>query len=259
MKTLISPVFAVWLLVSVPMIAQNVDKNSGAVRPTNGITQQQANAILDELRAIHQLLANQQGKSAPVPAAKQTVPKVEMSIANGWYSLGRSDAPVTMVEFSDYQCPFCRRFQTDTFGDLKKNYIDTGKVRFISRDFPLEFHANALKAAEAVRCAGEQGKYWEMRDLLIANSKDLTADAIRHYANTLALEPASFVQCVESEKHKAEIEKDMADAASLQISGTPTFVVGRESADVLKGVMLVGAQPYSTFDSIIQEEMKTTP
>jgi protein-disulfide isomerase len=258
MKTLISAVIAVLLLISVPTSAQDSIKKSGAVQPIRGITQQQADAILDELRSIHQLLANQQSKSAPILAAKPAASKVKMSIANGWYSLGRSDAAVTMVEFSDYQCPFCRRFQTETFEELKKNYIDTGKVRFISRDLPLEFHANALKAAGAVRCAGEQGKYWKMRDLLIMNSKDLTPDAIRHYGDTLSLEPASFGQCVESEKYKAEIQNDMADAASLQISGTPTFVVGKESAGILKGGLLVGAQPYSTFESVIQQEMKAT-
>src|SRR5262245_10109126 len=119
------------------------------------ITREQADAMLAELRAIHQLLDRQ---APPVMRPSPPAPTVRMAVAQGWYALGRDDAPLTIVEFSDYQCPYCRRFHLETFPELKKNYVDTGKVRFVSRDLPLDFHPNALRAAEAARCAGDQKK-----------------------------------------------------------------------------------------------------
>ncbi len=112
-----------------------------------------------------------------------------MSVGQGWYAIGQENAPLTMVEFTDYQCPFCRRFESETFAQLKKNYIDTGKVRFVSRDLPLEFHPNAPRAAIAVRCAGEQHKFWEMHDAIMQDTAtDLGPDAILKYAQKVSLD-----------------------------------------------------------------------
>src|SRR6266704_1199611 len=112
-----------------------------------GISRQQADEILNELRQIRQLLEKQ--AKAPQPQGEQiTRAKVNL---DGFAMLGSKDAPLTMVEFTDYQCPFCQRFHVTSFPDLKKEYIDTGKVRFFSRDMPLDFHANAMRAAEAAR------------------------------------------------------------------------------------------------------------
>ena len=122
--------------------------------------------------------------------------------------MGRSDAPVTLLEFADFQCPYCRHFHTESFAELKKNYIDTGKVRFISRDLPLDFHANALTAALAARCAGEQNKYWELRDALILNAKDLARESILKYAQQAGVEMNTFRSCLDTQKYKAEIDKD---------------------------------------------------
>ena len=146
---------------------------------SDAVTKEQADAIVSELKQIRLLLEKQEAQLAravaPQPSAAPAPPqKVQMSVGNGWYSLGRPDAPVTLVEFGDYQCPFCKQFHTTAYSDLKKNYIDTGKVRFVSRDLPLEFHPFALRAAEAARCAGDQGKYWEMRDALYASAPSPT-------------------------------------------------------------------------------------
>ena len=115
-----------------------------------GMTKEQADEIVKELKAIHQLLERQQAASQAALAANSD--KVQMSVVAGWYAIGRDDAPITIVEFADYQCPFCRKFHSDTFAELKKNYIDTGKVRFVSRDLPLDSHPNASGAAIAARC-----------------------------------------------------------------------------------------------------------
>jgi protein-disulfide isomerase len=115
-----------------------------------GITRQQADQILDELRQIRQLLEQQQAKAAE---PKQDGPKRAKLNLQTAPMMGSKDAPLTMVEFTDFQCPYCRQFYATTFAELKKNYIDTGKMRFYSRDLPLDFHPNAMRAAEAGRCA----------------------------------------------------------------------------------------------------------
>src|SRR5215471_6315867 len=138
--------------------SKTVKADSVTINMPEGMTRDQADAILNELKAIHQLLLTQQNVAAAkaAPAAAPASDNVQMKMASGWYSIGRDDAPVTMVEFADYQCPFCRKFHAETFAELKKNYIDTGKVRYVSRDLPLDFHPNAPGAAVAARCAGEQ-------------------------------------------------------------------------------------------------------
>ena len=227
-----------------------------------GISQEQADSIVTELKQIRQLLEKQQVQLARVMAPQQPGPppppeKVQMSIGNGWYALGRADAPVTLVEFADYQCPYCKRFHTDAYAELKKNYIDTGKVRFVSRDLPLEFHPFALKAAEAVRCAGDQNKYWELRDSLYANAAPPNEDVIKKSVESLSLDEKGFQACMDSDKYKADVQKDASEAATLQISGTPTFVLAKSAKDKLEGIRIVGAQPFSTFQSAIDRLLKT--
>lgn len=229
---------------------------SSEINVSSGMTGIQADAILAELKQIRQLLEKQQAVRAALPSAPAAPEKVQMSLGNGWHSMGKDDAPVTLVEFADYQCPFCKKFHGDTFAELKKNYIDTGKVRFVSRDLPLDFHAYSMKAAEASRCAGDQGKYWEMRDTLITNSASLSEDLISKSAQTLGLKADEFHSCVTSDRYKADIEKDSNEAATLQISGTPSFVLAKTAKDKLDGVKMVGALPYAQFESAIEQMLK---
>lgn len=229
-----------------------------AAARSSAITKEQADAIVGELKQIRQLLERQQMQlaraMAPRPAQSE---KVQMNIGNGWHAIGGADAPVTLVEFADYQCPFCKRFHTDAYAELKKNYIDTGKVRFVSRDFPLEFHPFALKAAEAVRCAGDQNKYWELRDALYSNAAPPNDDVIRKAAENLSLDAEDFQACLDSDKYKADVQKDASEAAKLQISGTPTFVLARSAKDKLDGVLIGGAQPFSAFQAAIEGLLRT--
>jgi protein-disulfide isomerase len=237
-----------------------VKAESVTINMPEGMSREQADAILTELKAIHQLLQAQgpKGSAAPSPTAAGTPApsdKVHLKMASGWHWMGRDDAPVTVVEFTDYQCPFCRKYHTESFAELKKNYIDTGKVRFVSRDLPLDFHPNAQRAAEAAWCAGEQNKYWELRDTMIANSSDLSKEAIAKYAQTNALDLASFQACADAEKYKAEIQKGVADAGTVGISATPSFVIGKTAADAIDGDRVVGAVPESVFENEIQKFM----
>ncbi len=225
-----------------------------------GMTKDQADAILVELRQIRQLLEKQQGsvRAAAEQNLAPAVPeKVQMNAGSDAYSVGRADAPVTIVEFTDLQCPFCKRFHTDVYAELKKNYIDSGKVRFVNRDLPLDFHPFALRAAEAARCAGDQGKYWEVREALFVNASPLDERVIRKSAEDLSLDMNRFGACLDSHKYKGDIQKDAQEAATLQINGTPTFVVARTARDRLEGVRIVGARPLAAFQSAIDGLLKT--
>ena len=238
---------------------KSLKAGSVTINMPEGMTKEQADAILNELRQIRLLLEKQQQQAWPTPTATAAPPENVKIKTAGDYSLGRSDAALTLVEFADYQCPFCRQFHNTTFQQLKKNYIDTGKLRFVSRDLPLEFHNNASKAAQAARCAGEQDKFWPMRDILIANSTNLGQDAILTYAQQLALDMNQFRLCLDSGKYFAEIQRDIAEAGSAGISGTPTFVLGRASEGAIEGIRIVGAQPYAAFDRIISEYSSKRP
>jgi protein-disulfide isomerase len=213
--------------------------------PAAPASQQQINEeMLKELKAIRLLLERLTTPQGQPPPQPQTAKVANLK----GYALGRPDAPLTMVEFTDLQCPFCRQFMLTSFDELKRNWIDTGKLRYISRDFPLDFHAQAMPAARAARCAGEQGKFWEMRHLLVRNANLLTPDYIKKTAHDLKLESKPFEECVASTKFDAEIQAETREGQVLGVGGTPTFVMGRSTAAGIEGPVMVGALPYSLFD-----------
>jgi protein-disulfide isomerase len=170
--------------------------------------------------------------------------------------LGRPDAPLTIVEFTDLQCPFCNRFATTTFDQLKKDYIDSGKVRFISRDFPLDFHPQAMPAARASRCAGDQGKFWEMRMTLVKHAAALNPAYISQQATALQLDMKQFDACTKSTDYDSAISTDMTEGAGFNVSGTPTFFIGKTTAQGFEGFRIVGAQPYAVFQQQIEGLLK---
>ncbi|BAU47460.1 thioredoxin [Sulfurifustis variabilis] len=220
-----------------------------------GITEQQADDILNELRAIRRVLERQQEPEQPQarPPADQ---KVSIEFAPGGYSLGRADAPVVMVEYADYQCPFCRQYHQTTFEQIKRNYVDTGRVRYVSRDFPLAFHEHARGAALAARCAGEQGRFWELRHAMIANANQVKAENIFAYAGDLGLDMDRFRGCLESGRYGEKVERDVAEGRAAGVSGTPSFVLGRLNGDRLEGIRIVGAMPYQAFASRLEEAIE---
>lgn len=161
-----------------------------------------------------------------------------------------------MIEISDYQCPYCRAFHKGTFEELKKTWIDTGKLRFISWDMPLEFHSNAAKAAQAARCAGEQNKFWEIRNLMIANADKLGADDIVGYAQQVPqLDVDKFKACFKGDEFTDAIKKSVVAANGQGISGTPTFLIGKTQGDTVDGVIVVGAKPIADFENTFKAQM----
>jgi len=218
----------------------------GAQEP--GITRQQADEIINELRQIRQLLEKQGGKAAP----KEEITRAKLNLV-GFAMLGSWNAPLTVVEFTDYQCPFCQRFHTTTFPDLKKDYIDTGKVRFFSRDMPLDFHANAMRAAEAARCANDQGQFWRLRDLMGSNPDKLDLEHILGFAGDLKMDTNAMRACVESEKYKNAVQTDVLEAMKIGANATPTFVIGKSTAEGVDGELMIGALPYVMFDAKLKD------
>jgi protein-disulfide isomerase len=157
---------------------------------------------------------------------------------------GPEDASVVMVEFSDFQCPYCHRFATETLPQIRQTYGD--KVRFIYRDFPLSsIHPQAEKAAEAGQCAQEQGKFWELHDLMFENQDALMVDDLKGYAQEAGLDAATFNDCLDSGKTAQEIQRDYQDGQVAGVTGTPGFLVN--------GVLVVGAQPFSVFQQVIDQ------
>jgi protein-disulfide isomerase len=223
---------------------------SGHLRAEDSITREQADTLIKEIRELRQAI---DALRAPRRQAERPPDeKVRVDVAGGPV-LGRADAPVTLVEFTDLECPYCRAFHVGTFERLKREYIDTGKVRFITRDFPLDFHPNARPAALAVRCGGEQGKFWEMRHAVTLNANALSRELYDRLAGELGLDGSRFSACISAERYRTEIEHDMEEAAKAGVSGTPTFVLGATTpGTALEGQRIVGAQPYPVFETQIK-------
>jgi protein-disulfide isomerase len=188
------------------------------------------------------------GGAVPTAPTAPEVPSgpVDVSEADN-PSIGDANAPVTIIEFSDFECPFCGRYVTQTYPQIKKDYVDTGKVRIVFRDYPLPFHSNAQKAHEAAECADDQGKFWDMHSKLFSNQQALSVADLKKYAGELALDQTEFDECLDSGKHAAEVQQDLADGSAAGVSGTPSFFVN--------GLLLVGAQPYSEFKKLIDAEL----
>jgi len=179
----------------------------------------------------------------PIPTEAE---KIEVS-ADDDAIKGDKDAPVTIIEFSDFECPFCAKFFKETLPLIEKEYMQEGKVKLIYRDFPLSTHANAQKAAEAAECAGEQDKYYEMHDKLFEQGVKGSVDLFKQYAKDLGLNAEKFNDCIDSDSMASEIQKDMSDGQSYGVSGTPAFFIN--------GKFISGAQQFDTFKQVIDAEL----
>jgi protein-disulfide isomerase len=235
-------------LAALPLAAEKANDKSP-------MTRQQGDEILQELRQIRQLL-EKQAKPAAAPPQEEGPTKAKIADLSGVPMLGSNTAPLTIVEYTDYQCPFCQRFHVTAFTELKKAYIDTGKARFFSKDMPLDFHPNAMRAAMAARCAGEQGKFWELRNTMGANPNSLDMEHIVNFAADLKIDTAALRVCIDSGKYKERVQNDVLEAMRIGASGTPTFIVGRSVGNGVDGELLIGAMPFQMFDVKLKELAK---
>ncbi len=192
------------------------------------------------------------------PSAQQVAPEEKKTLSddewnkvlvNPVYAKGSVDAKVTIVEFTDFQCPYCKRFVDETYNLIMKNYVESGKVRYLYRDLPLSFHRNAELAAIASRCSVVGGKFEAMHSALFTNQAAWSeladpTETFVGYASKVGLNQSSFRTCLTSAEVKTAVKADLALATSVGASGTPTFIIN--------GQVLVGAQPYASFETLIE-------
>jgi len=177
----------------------------------------------------------------------------------GAHRMGSAQATIGIVEFSDYQCPYCRGFHDQVFPKLKKEYVDTGIAQFIHKDLPLKsIHPQALPAALAASCAGAQQRFWPMHAALYANNGRLSPTLYPQLGRELGLDEAKFTACLGDASREQVIMRDVAEARGLNITGTPSFVIGKIQGDVLTVVrMAKGAPSFEDFAQEIEKLRKT--
>jgi len=215
--------------------------------------------ILKQLQEVKAAIQQQTRTPQPAQAvaAPPALPTAPVAVA-GAASRGSAAAKLVMLEFSDFQCPYCGRYTRDTLSQLERDYVDPGKIRYVFRNFPLErIHPNAFKAAEAGECARQQGKFWEMHARLFANQQALADNDLLAHATAIGLDAGKFQSCVTSASVTARIRQDLDDGARAGITGTPTMFLGTLQKDGQLHVVrkIVGAAPYaqvkSTIDAVL--------
>lgn len=234
-----------------PTLAANPSASAGAGA---AISATQADAILRELRDLRALVQKQQ--PAPTPAGP-AAPRIVTVALGESPSLGQADAPVVLVEFTDFQCPYCKRAHDGVLAELKKKYVDAGKVRLVSRNLPLPFHPNAEPAALAALCAAEQGQFWAMRDRLFDNTEALSQQDFLKAAEELKLNIQAFTACLDTKHAAPRIASDKQDAAAAGITGTPSFVIGRAKDNKVTGALMIGAKSTAVFEAEIEKLLST--
>jgi protein-disulfide isomerase len=214
--------------------------------------------IAASVAVVWALVGRSPGNPAPAARPQPPLPSEPVSLA-GAALKGDVTAPVAVIEYSEFQCPYCGKSARDTLPGLVRTYVTTGKVLLAFRHLPLEkMHPAALKAAQAAECAGQQGKFWEMHDLLFQNAVDLDAASFPSLAQAIGLDRNAFAGCTVNDFAMTKVIQDIGAARTLQVTGTPTFLIGIVQQDRLVRVVrrIVGAQPLSAFSDVIEQLLK---
>ena len=247
--------------LSVTLLAFSLSGWAASTKEEVKALQGQVEQLQKDIDEIKKLL--QEGARAPAAAAPQQPGFTEQTVSIGESPvMGDANAPITMIEYSDYQCPFCARNHTNVFPIIREEYVDTGKVKVVMREFPLtSIHQNAFDASMAALCAGDQDKYWEMADVLFANQRTLTTDNLKSYAVNLGLDADSFNDCLDSRKYESRVQEDLASGNKLGMRGTPGFYIGLTDADdpnqANMSVFIRGAQSIDQFRASIEDLLKS--
>ena len=227
------------------------------------LTREQGAQILEELVAIQDELRDLDARGVGARGGARALPATaRLPLGKEPIALGSSRAPVTIVEFDDLQCPFCRAFATTTLPKIERDYIATGEVRFISRDMPLPIHPYAMGAAEAEQCAGAQGKFWQFRAGVLGAQGPPTPSALTAEAARLDLDMSAFQRCLSTQRFAKRINGDIAAARAAGARGTPTFIIGEVppgapgGAVILTGTVLRGNRPYADFQAAIKAALR---
>ncbi len=249
------PIWMATAVIAAALLVSPTAGHAGVEEEIAGLRKELAE-IKKDMAEIKGMLQNILQGARRARRPQRTTAEVSVS---GRPSLGRQDAPVTMVEFSDFQCPFCKRHVSTVFPIIKKEYIDTGKLKYVFRDFPIaSLHPQAKKAHEAAHCAREQNQYWEMHHILFENPKDFSVPSLKRYAQEIGLEGETFDDCLQSNTYAREIENEIAEGTKAGLRGTPSFVIGPSaSGEKITGTIVRGAQPLARFKQEIESALKT--
>lgn len=217
------------------------------------MSREQGAAILQELKAIRQLLEQQQSK----PTAQAAAAPVRVDLSQEGHTLGAASAPLTLVMFTDHECPFCKRFLQESLTRLRQDYIDTGKLRLILRDMPLDMHPNAQRAAEVARCASEQGKHWPLLEAFGSAAEPLSPPVMTRLVQGVGLDTSRIDACVAEGRYTAKVKASTAEARRLGFNGTPTFVLGATAtgSGAFEGDKMVGIQPYESLKRRLDDQL----
>lgn len=211
------------------------------------LLKQDLNRIGSQVNDIHTI-----AMSSQKPQFKSLPTQTDFNSNSNLASQGVKNAPIAIIEFSDYQCPYCKRFIDQTFTQIKSRYIETGIVHYSIRDFPLGFHPKAKGAAIAANCSLKQNAYWQMRTSLFNNMAQLSHELYQQIATELSLEMSQFNDCLNDTAIAAKIQRDIAYGSNLGIRGTPSFIIGRvENGQIITPKLVVGAQSYDTLAYLI--------
>lgn len=224
--------------------------------------QQEISGLRQDINELKELVKEHQAgpvATAPAPAPQQNAPPqvaalYEVALDTDTPLLGDEAARIAIVEFSDFECPYCANFHTQTFSRLRSDYVDQGKIRYAVRHLPLDFHKNAKSAAIAASCAAQQDMFWEMQGELFTNQKQLGPDLYTGIADRLGLDAAAFEKCLGSEEALARVNSDLGYAASIGVTGTPTFFVGRlEGNRLVDATKIVGSASFDSFRTTVEQ------
>ena len=183
-------------------------------------------------------------------AGQQPLPVVDTT-ADGPFVLGRADAPVTLVEFVDYECSYCRQYHARVFERLRKEFVDSGLLRYVVRDFPLEMHKNSVTTARAARCGAQQGRFWEIRHALLTAPR-LDLEGVVAAGRAAGVDPVKLRDCVLNAKVNASIKQDREEGLRIGVDTAPAFVIGRSKGDRVEGELFVGSKPYEAYEARIR-------
>jgi protein-disulfide isomerase len=251
--TVILSVIGILLIVGLKTLLTAVKNDSDLRKEEISLSRDIVKKLSEVKQAISRMPTNfpggaDAGQRPPSPEPGSN--RVEGVTAGDNQVKGNAKAPVLVVQFSDYECPFSKRFYKETLPQLEKNYISTGKVKLAYRDFPLAMHPGAMPAAVASRCAGKQNKYWEFFEK-INSSETIDGPSIKAAAQSIKLNMKDFEGCMNDPGVMAKVKNDMAEGSKLGVSGTPAFFIN--------GRFLPGAYPYEAFKQIIDEELAKNP
>lgn len=215
--------------------------------------QQDIRLLRQDMSAVRQAVTEIHRK-AVTPPQSPPVQQVAVDVRLDADSpvMGDPAAAVAIVEFSDFQCPYCRRYQTQIYPQIKSRYIDSGKLRYIYRDFPLGFHPEARSASVAAKCAARQGKFSEFKEALFLNQRQLNSELYTELAATVGLDGARYQRCLQDTMLQQQVDGDLQYGKSIGVNGTPTFFIGRvEGNTLVNSRRITGSQPLTSFTAAI--------